>query len=313
MFLENASQKGWIEVICGSMFSGKTEELIRRLKRAEFARLRVEIFKPRIDVRYSEEEVVSHDASAIRSTPVDSAQNILLMTSDVDVVGIDEAQFFDQGLVEVCRQLADSGVRVIVAGLDMDFTGKPFGPMPALMATAEYVTKVHAICVRCGNLAHHSHRLTNDEKQVMLGAQDSYEPICRHCFAELRKKSGNKRHLPVKNPDLFRTVRFRSIQLDTSIPSARGDCSSDKRNRKINIRNFQATEKTENTSHEAQNILNISRQCITRSAGYTPEYTGKFTIFASDRRIPTAFAAVSPTLVLPSYPPQNISKGTGSE
>lgn len=150
MFLENASQKGWIEVICGSMFSGKTEELIRRLKRAEFARLRVEIFKPRIDVRYSEEEVVSHDASAIRSTPVDSAQNILLMTSDVDVVGIDEAQFFDQGLVEVCRQLADSGVRVIVAGLDMDFTGKPFGPMPALMATAEYVTKVHAICVRCG-------------------------------------------------------------------------------------------------------------------------------------------------------------------
>jgi len=142
MFLENASQKGWIEVICGSMFSGKTEELIRRLKRAEFARLRVEIFKPRIDVRYSEEEVVSHDASAIRSTPVDSAQNILLMTSDVDVVGIDEAQFFDQGLVEVCRQLADSGVRVIVAGLDMDFTGKPFGPMPALMATAEYVTKV---------------------------------------------------------------------------------------------------------------------------------------------------------------------------
>lgn len=147
-------------------------------------------------------------------------------------------------------------------------------------------------------------------KQVMLGAQDSYEPICRHCFAELRKKSGNKRHLPVKNPDLFRTVRFRSIQLDTSIPSARGDCSSDKRNRKINIRNFQATEKTENTSHEAQNILNISRQCITRSAGYTPEYTGKFTIFASDRRIPTAFAAVSPTLVLPSYPPQkHIKKG----
>lgn len=139
-------------------------------------------------MRYSEEEVVSHDASAIRSTPVDSAQNILLMTSDVDVVGIDEAQFFDQGLVEVCRQLADSGVRVIVAGLDMDFTGKPFGPMPALMATAEYVTKVHAICVRCGNLAHHSHRLTSDEKQVMLGAQDSYEPICRHCFAELRKK-----------------------------------------------------------------------------------------------------------------------------
>ena len=156
MFLENASRKGWIEVVCGSMFSGKTEELIRRLKRAKFAHQRVEIFKPRIDVRYSEEEVVSHDANAIRST-----------------------------IVDVCRRLANNGVRVIVAGLDMDYTGKPFGPMPALMATAEYVTKVHAICVRCGNLAHHSHRLTSDEKQVMLGAQDSYEPICRHCFNKL--------------------------------------------------------------------------------------------------------------------------------
>ena len=145
----------------------------------------VEIFKPRIDVRYSEEEVVSHDANAIRSTPVESPQNILLMTADVDVVGIDEAQFFDESIVDVCRRLANNGVRVIVAGLDMDYTGKPFGPMPALMATAEYVTKVHAICVRCGNLAHHSHRLTSDEKQVMLGAQDSYEPICRHCFNKL--------------------------------------------------------------------------------------------------------------------------------
>ena len=162
MFLENASRKGWIEVICGSMFSGKTEELIRRLKRAKFANQKVEIFKPRIDVRYSEEEVVSHDANAI-----------------------DEAQFFDDGIIEVCRELADSGVRVIVAGLDMDYTGKPFGPMPALMATAEYVTKVHAICVRCGNLAHHSHRLTQDEKLVMLGETDSYEAICRHCFKEL--------------------------------------------------------------------------------------------------------------------------------
>ena len=190
MFLENASQKGWIEVICGSMFSGKTEELIRRLRRAQFANLRVEIFKPCVDTRYSDEEVVSHDAHAIRSTPVESAQNILLLTSDVDVVGIDEAQFFDEGIVDVCRALADSGVRVIVAGLDMDYTGKPFGPMPALMATAEYVTKVHAICVRCGNLAHHSHRLTADEKQVMLGAQDSYEPICRHCFARLRAGKG---------------------------------------------------------------------------------------------------------------------------
>ena len=187
MFLENANKKGWIEVVCGSMFSGKTEELIRRLKRAQFAHLKVEIFKPKIDVRYSEEEVVSHDSNAIRSTPVESPQNILLMTSEVDVVGIDEAQFFDDSLVDVCRQLADSGVRVIVAGLDMDYMGTPFGPMPALMATAAHVSKVHAICVRCGNLAHHSHRLTSDSKQVLLGAHDSYEPICRHCFNELTR------------------------------------------------------------------------------------------------------------------------------
>ena len=188
MFMESASRKGWIEVVCGSMFSGKTEELIRRMKRAQFANLKVEIFKPSIDVRYSEEEVVSHDANAIQSTPVESAQNILLMTADVDVVGIDEAQFFDDGIVDVCRKLADSGIRVIVAGLDMDYMGVPFGPMPALMATAEYVTKVHAICVRCGDLAHHSHRLTSDDKQVLLGAQDTYQPICRHCFNELTKK-----------------------------------------------------------------------------------------------------------------------------
>lgn len=188
MFLENNKQKGWIEVICGSMFSGKTEELIRRMKRAQFANQRVEIFKPMIDVRYSDEDVVSHDANAIHSTPVDSPQNILLMSTDVEVVGIDEAQFFDDSIVDVCRQLAGRGVRVIVAGLDMDYTGKPFGPMPALMATAEYVTKVHAICVRCGDLAHHSHRLTADDKQVMLGAQDSYEPICRHCFDRLKEQ-----------------------------------------------------------------------------------------------------------------------------
>ena len=186
MFLENNKYKGWIEVICGSMFSGKTEELIRRMKRAQFANLKVEIFKPSIDVRYSEEEVVSHDANAIQSTPVESAQNILLMTSDVDVVGIDEAQFFDDGIVDVCLQLANSGIRVIVAGLDMDYMGVPFGPMPALMATAEYVTKVHAICVRCGDLANHSHRLTADDKQVLLGAHDTYQPICRHCFNELK-------------------------------------------------------------------------------------------------------------------------------
>ena len=188
MFLENNKNKGWIEVICGSMFSGKTEELIRRMKRAQFANLKVEIFKPSIDVRYSEQEVVSHDANAIQSTPVESAQNILLMASDVDVIGIDEAQFFDAGIVDVCRELANSGVRVIVAGLDMDYMGKPFGPMPALMATAEYVTKVHAICVRCGDLAHHSHRLTAEDKQVVLGAHDTYQPICRHCFKELVKK-----------------------------------------------------------------------------------------------------------------------------
>ena len=188
MFLENSTQKGWIEVVCGSMFSGKTEELIRRMKRAQFANLKVEIFKPSIDVRYSEQEVVSHDANAIQSTPVESAQNILLLASDVDVVGIDEAQFFDDGIIDVCRQLADSGIRVIVAGLDMDYMGVPFGPMPALMATAEYVTKVHAICVRCGDLAHHSHRLTADDKQVLLGAHDTYQPICRHCFNELKAK-----------------------------------------------------------------------------------------------------------------------------
>ena len=182
MFLENASRKGWIEVVCGSMFSGKTEELIRRLKRAQFAHQRVEIFKPRIDVRYSEEEVVSHDANAIRSTPVESPQNILLMTSDVDVVGIDEAQFFDGSLTDVCRTLASQGIRVIAAGLDMDFTGRPFGPMPALMAVAEHVTKVHAICVRCGDPAQYSHRLKADARLVMLGEKESYEPLCRHCF-----------------------------------------------------------------------------------------------------------------------------------
>ena len=188
MFLENASQKGWIEVICGSMFSGKTEELIRRMRRAEFARQRVEIFKPSIDVRYSDEDVVSHNATTIRSTPVSSSQNILLLSADVDVVGIDEAQFFDEGIVDVCRQLAERGVRVIVAGLDMDYLGKPFGPMPALMATAEYVDKVHAICVRCGNIAHHSHRLTKNDKLVVLGEKDTYEPICRHCFNQLQNE-----------------------------------------------------------------------------------------------------------------------------
>lgn len=194
MFLEdtirNSDRGGWIEVICGSMFSGKTEELIRRLKRAEFAKLKVEIFKPKIDVRYSEEDVVSHDESSIHSTPVDSPQNILLLSSDVEVVGIDEAQFFDSSLVDVCNTLSNRGLRVIVAGLDMDFRGKPFGPIPSLLATAEYVTKVHAICVRCGSLANHSHRTSEDEGLVVLGETNIYEPLCRKCYqTESRKKS----------------------------------------------------------------------------------------------------------------------------
>lgn len=196
MFLEkdiDSSQgRGWIEVICGSMFSGKTEELIRRLKRARIARQRVEIFKPAVDVRYDEEKVVSHDANEILSTPVPASQNILLLVSDVDVVGIDEAQFFDAGLPQVCMQLADSGVRVIVAGLDMDFKGKPFGPMPQLLAVAEYITKVHAICVKCGNLAHFSHRTVVNDKLVMLGEQESYQPLCRHCYGQEIMKEKRK-------------------------------------------------------------------------------------------------------------------------
>jgi thymidine kinase len=186
MFLENTVDKsrkqGWIEVITGSMFSGKTEELIRRLKRARFAKQKIEIFKPRIEVRYSVEEVVSHDENAIHSTPVDSASNILLLANEVEVVGIDEAQFFDDGLVSVCNQLANSGIRVIVAGLDMDYRGIPFGPMPKLLSIAEYVTKVHAICVRCGTLANHTHRLSEDDKLIVLGETDIYEPLCRGCY-----------------------------------------------------------------------------------------------------------------------------------
>ncbi len=186
MFLENTVDKsrghGWIEVISGSMFSGKTEELIRRLKRAKIARQKVEIFKPRIEVRYSVENVVSHDENSIHSTPVDSASNILLLAYDVEVVGIDEAQFFDDGLVNVCNQLADAGVRVIVAGLDMDYLGNPFGPIPKLLSIAEYVTKVHAICVRCGSLANYTHRLSDDERLIVLGETDIYEPLCRVCY-----------------------------------------------------------------------------------------------------------------------------------
>lgn len=180
--VDNAGKRGSIEVIAGSMFSGKTEELIRRLRRAMFAGLKVEIFKPSIDVRYSEDRVVSHDEKSIISTPVENASSILLLASGVGVVGIDEAQFFDNSLVEVCTRLADSGTRVIVAGLDMDFAGNPFGPMPALMAVAEYISKVHAICVRCGNLANYSYRKVKDDKIVMLGEKDIYEPICRSCY-----------------------------------------------------------------------------------------------------------------------------------
>ncbi len=187
-FNTSPEKKGSIEVICGSMFSGKTEELLRRLKRAKFAKQRVEIFKPAIDTRYSEVEVVSHDNNSIVSTPVDSSGNILLLTGDVDVVGIDEAQFFDEGIVEVCSQLARNGFRVIVAGLDMDYRGVPFGPMPALMAIADDVTKEHAICVRCGSPAYVSHRLVADAQQVLLGEKDEYEPICRHCFEEEKNK-----------------------------------------------------------------------------------------------------------------------------
>lgn len=180
--VDNAGKRGSIEVIAGSMFSGKTEELIRRLRRAMFAGLKVEIFKPSLDTRYSEVRLVSHDEKSIISTPVENASSILLLASGVEVVGIDEAQFFDGSLVEVCTKLADAGTRVIVAGLDMDFAGNPFGPMPALMAVAEYISKVHAICVRCGNLANYSYRKVKDDKLVMLGEKDIYEPICRSCY-----------------------------------------------------------------------------------------------------------------------------------
>ena len=186
--IHETSRRGRIEVVCGSMFSGKTEELIRRLKRAKFAKQKIEIFKPAIDTRYSEEDVVSHDSNSITSTPLDSSASILLLSSDIDVVGIDEAQFFDMGLIEVCNQLADNGIRVICAGLDMDFRGVPFGPMPGLMAIADDVTKVHAICVKCGDLAMYSHRKVSGDKQVMLGETQEYEPLCRHCYQEVMKK-----------------------------------------------------------------------------------------------------------------------------
>ena len=192
MFIErdvNRHKKvGTIEVVAGSMFSGKTEELIRRLKRAKIAKQKVEIYKPMVDIRYSETEVVSHDENAIHSTPVENSANILLLAGEVDVIGIDEAQFFDKGLIDVVNKLANMGIRVIVAGLDMDFKGVPFGPIPGLMAVADYVTKVHAICVRCGSIAQFSHRLSEKEQVVLLGEKDIYEPLCRSCYNKAHKE-----------------------------------------------------------------------------------------------------------------------------
>lgn len=186
--IQETHRRGRIEVICGSMFSGKTEELIRRLKRAKFAKQKVEIYKPAVDTRYSLEKVVSHDSNVISSTSIDSSTSILLFTSDIDVVGIDEAQFFDDGLIEVSNQLANRGVRVIIAGLDMDYQGIPFGPMPGLCAIADEVTKVHAICVKCGNLAYASHRIVKNDKRVLLGEKTEYEPLCRECYLKAVQK-----------------------------------------------------------------------------------------------------------------------------
>lgn len=191
MFLENTKKEnnraGWIEVICGSMFSGKTEELIRRLNRAKIAKQKVEIFKPKLDTRYSEEEVVSHNHTAIRSTPVETSSQILLYAEDVEVIGIDEAQFFDMELANVCNELADRGIRVIVAGLDADYLRNPFGPMPELLSAAEYVTKVHAICMDCGNIAQYTYRTADNDKLVLLGETESYMPLCRTCYNRRNK------------------------------------------------------------------------------------------------------------------------------
>ena len=187
MFLEphfKGKRTGWIEVICGCMFSGKTEELIRRLKRATIAQLKVEVFKPKLDTRYDKTNIVSHDTSSVLATPVGDSSKLLEISSETSVVGVDEAQFFDSDLPDVCQQLAQRGVRVVVAGLDMDFRGKPFGPMPALLAIAEYVTKVHAICVHCGNLATHSYRLATGDEVVLLGEKEQYEPRCRSCYSK---------------------------------------------------------------------------------------------------------------------------------
>ena len=193
MFSENHKKSGCIEVVCGSMFSGKTEELIRRLRRAQFANQVIAIFKPAVDNRYSDVEVVSHDFHKISSTPISDPKKMLEVGPEVQVVGIDEAQFFDESLVEVCQQLADRGIRVIVAGLDTDYLGLPFGPMPRLMAVAEDVQKVHAICVKCGNLANHSHRLSKSKDLVLLGEKDVYEPLCRDCYNKAIAEDGAPR------------------------------------------------------------------------------------------------------------------------
>ena len=196
MFLENSlnakEQFGWIEVICGSMFSGKTEELIRRLKRSQFANQKIKIFKPSIDLRYEDEMIISHDQNQIQSTSVPAAANISILADGCDVVGIDEAQFFDNEIIQVCNHLANSGIRVIVAGLDMDYQGNPFGPMPGLMATAEYVTKVHAVCTRSGNLANYSYRISADKSLVHLGEKESYEPLSRASFFKAYNNKAKK-------------------------------------------------------------------------------------------------------------------------
>lgn len=195
MFLESKSNRsknrGWIEVICGSMFSGKTEELLRRVRRANFAHQKIELFKPAVDTRYDEAGIVSHDETSMLSTPVHNSAEILIYVNmeDVEVVAIDEVQFFDEGIVNVCNRLANEGIRVIAAGLDMDFLGNPFGAMPQLMSIAEYVTKTHAICIKCGDLAQFSHRLVKSDKQVVLGEMESYEPLCRHCYNESKLKN----------------------------------------------------------------------------------------------------------------------------
>ncbi|MFT4661869.1 MAG: thymidine kinase [Patiriisocius sp.] len=207
MFLEvnsgNTPRKGWIEVICGSMFSGKTEELIRRLKRAEYANLKVAIFKPTVDTRYNQKNVVSHDENSIESTPLENSTQLLLISEDVQVVGIDEAQFFDMDLPNVCNELARRGIRVVIAGLDMDFLGKPFGPMPNLLACAEFVTKVHAVCISCGELANFSHRTSLEEGLVVLGETENYEPLCRSCYE--KKNAAEKLKLEKQSSEEYQT------------------------------------------------------------------------------------------------------------